>query len=98
MNEHKMSDPFVGLFKIRVPSPAPIQDEVLFGRAQRAERAVAELRDLNQKRLTKIRRLREGIRSYQRCHERDQLALRAARSRIYELEGQVKSLKAVING
>lgn len=67
-------------------------------RVDGAAERIKELEFLNQKRLTKIRRLREGIRSYQRCHERDQLALRAARSRIYELEGQVKSLRAFING
>ena len=45
---------------------------------------ITELEVLNQKRLTKIRRLREGIRSLQACHERDQREILNLRQKLAE--------------
>lgn len=87
-NFESQEDRFQGAFRIRVPSPNPVN----VSRLMRAERTVGELRDLNQKRLTKIKRLREGIRSLQACHERDQREILNLRQKLAEAGVKIASL------
>lgn len=52
-----------------------------------------QLEDLNQKRVTKIRRLRQAVRSYQSCHERDLREIQNLRQKLAASGLEVTRLK-----
>lgn len=93
-NFESQEDRFLGAFRIRVPRPETPRVIRVFGSAQteRDGLRITELEVLNQRRLTKIKRLREGIRSLQACHERDQREILNLRQKLAEAGAKIVSL------